>query len=110
MRSGSRDIRLAIITTIIFCVVFVSILFYYLVCFRCLYDKIKMYIISYFFVKFFPALLQYGFAGQIIICFACARVAVCRNFSAGKSTCGVLRRADGQRGTYQGPDADAGHF
>ena len=43
VRTGSRDIWLAIITTIIFCVVvFVSILFYYLVCFRCLYDEIKI--------------------------------------------------------------------
>ena len=44
VRTGSRDIWLAIITiTIIFALLFLSVLFYYLVCFRCLYDEIKVY-------------------------------------------------------------------
>jgi len=33
-----------IITTIIFALLFLSVLFYYLVCFRCLYNEIKVYI------------------------------------------------------------------
>ena len=45
VRTGSRE--LAIITiSIIFLLLFLSFLSYYLVCFRCLYDEIKMYIIG----------------------------------------------------------------